>query len=223
MRGFLKLVNLAITTIVSALFLVTTSCKKEALYSADKPISDLNGNTYETVKIGTQVWMQENLRTTKLNDGTLITNLPFNQIWSGIKGPGYWGSGECTYYNGYCINTGNLCPTGWHIPTSDELNTLIIYLGGTNVAGDKMKKADTFNWPEPDKGATNLSGFSAVACGYRTSEGSGYVWLGQGSYAAFLSVGGTYSLTHGFAGVQYNSMSELFFNTGTGNVRCIKN
>jgi uncharacterized protein (TIGR02145 family) len=219
----MKIENFIIVVIVGALLLIITSCKKEALYSDDEPITDINGNIYKTVKIGTQVWMAENLRTTKLIDGTLITNLPFYQTWIGITVPGYWGSGGCTFYNGYSVNTGNLCPTGWHVPTHDELNTLFTYLGGPSVAGDKMKEIGTFNWPKPDAGANNKSGFSATPCGYRTSEGSGYVWLGQGSYTTFLGIGCNYSLTLGLAGIQYNSISELYYNTGTGNVRCIKN
>lgn len=209
--------------ILIIIILLAHSCKKEAaLYSEDEPVTDINGNIYKTVKIGTQVWMAENLRATKLNDETLITNLPFNEYWPESIGPGYWGSGGCTFYNGYSVNTGKLCPTGWHVPTSSELNTLFIYLGGTNVAGDKMKEVGTFNWPTTDKGATNESGFSGKACGYRTSEGIRYVWLGKGSTTSFSAIGGSYSLTNGFSGTKYDIKPENSSNTGTRNVRCIK-
>jgi uncharacterized protein (TIGR02145 family) len=212
-----------ISALIILIFLVHSCKKEEPLYSEDDPITDINGNKYKTVKIGTQVWMAENLGTTRLNDGTLITNLPFNETWSGITGPGYWSSRGCTFYNGYSVNTGKLCPIGWHVPTSNDLNTLFTYLGGSNVAGDKMKEVGMFNWPTPDKGATNESGFSGKPCGYRTSEGSGYVWLGQGSTTSFSAIGGSYSLTNGIAGIQYNVIPELYGNTGTNNVRCIKN
>jgi uncharacterized protein (TIGR02145 family) len=210
-------------SVLIILVLLANSCKKETLYLIDEPVTDINGNIYKTVKIGTQVWMAENLKTTKLNDGTLITNLPFNETWSGITWPGYWSSRGFTFYNGYSVNTGKLCPVGWHVPNSGELNTLFNYLGGPGVAGDKMKEVGAFNWPTPDKGATNKSGFSGKPSGYRTSEGSGYVWLGQGSTVSFKAIGGSYSLTNGIASVQYNIMPELEGNTGTMNVRCIKN
>jgi hypothetical protein len=69
----------------------------------------------------------------------------------------------------------------------------------------------------------NKSGFSAIPCGYRTPEGVGYVWLGQGSTTYFLAIGGHYYLIHGDATVYYYSLSDYYNNNGTGNVRCIKN
>jgi uncharacterized protein (TIGR02145 family) len=219
-----KIKYLTIIIIAGMILIIIKSCKKEAsIFSDDEPIADINGNSYKTVKIGTQVWMAENLRTTNLNEGTLITKLPFGETWSGITGPGYWGSGGCTFYNGYSINTSKLCPIGWHVPTSDDVFTLIKYLGGVNVAGNKMKKVGAFNWPKNDEGATNLSGFSAIACGYRLQEGSGYAWLGQGENTAFFSIGGFYSLGNGIESVHYESLLELYYNTGTHNVRCVKN
>jgi hypothetical protein len=96
---------------------VGTGYGNELTFNTLETITDIDSNVYNIVTFGTQVWMAENLRTTKLNDGTLITNLPFNETWSGITGPGYWSSRGCTFYNGYSANTGKLCPIGWHVPT----------------------------------------------------------------------------------------------------------
>jgi uncharacterized protein (TIGR02145 family) len=224
MKQSKKIEDFVIVIIVGTLLLIVNSCKQETLYSDSEPIKDITGHIYKTVKIGTQIWMAENLKTSRLNDGTIIANLPFNQSWSGITGPGYWGSGECMFYNGYSVNTGNLCPTGWHVPTQDDLNTLFTYLGGPSVAGGKMKDVNAFNWPDPDKVATYKSGFSAQACGYRIQEGPAqYLWDGQGSTTAFLAIGGYYRLTNGIAEIQYSAKSDLDYNTFTGNARCMKN
>ena len=72
-------------------------------------------------------------------------------------------------YNWYAVNTGKLCPTGWHVPNINELTTLIEYLGGENVAGGKLKETGTIHWRSPNTGATNSSGFTALPGGYRTS------------------------------------------------------
>lgn len=80
-------------------------------------------------------------------------------------------------YNGYVINASNFCPTGWHIPSSAECNTLITYLGGESVAGGKMKEAGTTHWISPNTGATNSSGFTSLPNGKRSGGFSlkGYV------------------------------------------------
>jgi uncharacterized protein (TIGR02145 family) len=147
-------------------------------------IADIDGNFYETVKIGTQIWMSENLKTTRLNDGTLIPNVTEGIAWHeeyGITTPAYcWYNNDAftykeTYgalYNWYAINTGNLCPTGWHVPLRDEWETLINYLGGDRVAGGKLKATGTIEggnglWQTPNTGATDEVCFKGLPGGYR--------------------------------------------------------
>ncbi len=146
-------------------------------------VADAEGNLYNTLKIGSQVWMTENLRTTKLNDNTSITELTDNDQWIGTSSPAYcWYNNDISYkptcgalYNWYAVNTGKLCPSGWHVPTNEEFNTLELELGmatdqldlwgwrGTDQ-GTKMKT--TSGWDEGGNG-TNSSGFSALPGGYR--------------------------------------------------------
>lgn len=139
-------------------------------------VSDIDGNLYKTIVIGTQVWMAENLRTTKYNNNADIPLVTGNQEWASLTTPAYsWynndeSANKSTYgalYNWYAINTGNLCPTGWHVPLSTEWTILINYLGGEASAGGKLKEAGLSHWATPNTGATNQSGFTALPAGVR--------------------------------------------------------
>lgn len=137
-------------------------------------VSDIDGNIYKTIEIGTQTWMAENLKTTKYNDGVPIPSVTNDTVWDYLKTPGYcWMYyKEDTYkdmygaiYNYYAVKTGNLCPVGWHVSTHAEWDTLANYLGGRAVAGGKMKETGTTHWKSPNTGATNISGFTALPGG----------------------------------------------------------
>jgi uncharacterized protein (TIGR02145 family) len=144
------------------------------LFSPAGILTDVDGNVYNTVKIGTQIWMAENLKTTKYSDGTTIPIVTANTLWSSLSTPYYcwYGLNEASYkasygalYNWYTVNKGNLCPTGWHVPSDTEWTTLITYLGGPSVAGGKLKETETNHWQSPNAEATNKSGFSALPGG----------------------------------------------------------
>jgi len=147
-------------------------------------ISDIDGNLYDIIKIGTQVWMAENLKTTKLNDNTSLPNITDNTEWASATLPGYsWYDNNESYskplygalYNWYAASDSKLCPAGWHVPTDAEFQALEITLGlsATDAAltswrgtdqGTKMK--NTTGWSSGQNG-TNTSGFSALPGGYR--------------------------------------------------------
>ena len=149
----------------------TNSCKK-----ADETrtsLTDIDGNDYKTVTIGTQVWMVENLKTTKYNDGTAIPNITDNTSWAALTTGAYCDnintpSISTTYgrlYNWYAVdnNAGtkvasnggkNVCPTGWHVPSDAEWTTLTTYLGGESVAGGKLKETGTTHWQSPNTGVS---------------------------------------------------------------------
>jgi len=145
---------------------------------------DQDGNFFSTVTIGTQVWMAENLKTTKYNEGIDIPHglsaspTYTNSEWAGLGTGAYCDydntpSNSTTYgrlYNWYAVNTGKLCPTGWHVPSDAEWTTLIDYLGGQNLAGYKLKETGTTHWATPNTGATNETGFTALPGGYRSSS-----------------------------------------------------
>jgi uncharacterized protein (TIGR02145 family) len=143
-------------------------------------VSDYDGNVYNVVKIGTQYWFQENLKTTHYNDGTLIPLVTSNASWLGASSAAmcWWVnniSNKDIYggmYNWHVSSDPiyNPCPTGWHVPTESEFNLLIEYLGGTAVAGGKMKEIGSDYWNSPNV-ADNSSGFSARGAGYRASDG----------------------------------------------------
>jgi uncharacterized protein (TIGR02145 family) len=141
-------------------------------------VTDIDGNVYNTVKIGTQTWMTENLKTTRYNDGTSIPLVTTNSIWANGETPMmcYYDNDitfKATYgalYNWHAVNTKKLCPKGWHVPTDTEWETLIDFLGGEEVAGSKLKAIT--DW-ESCKNNTNKVGFSALPSGYRSSYSYG--------------------------------------------------
>jgi len=146
----------------------------------DLIVTDIDGNVYHTVTIGTQVWMVENLKTTKYNDGTAIPLVTDNTAWGNLTTPGYcWYNNDlATYgvtygalYNWYTVNTGKLAPNGWHVATDAEWTTLTTFLGGESVAGGKLKETGTTHWSNPNTGATNETVFTALPGGYRNSYG----------------------------------------------------
>ena len=151
-------------------------------------IVDVDGNKYKTVVIGDQIWMAENLRTTRFNNATPITLVEDLSYWPALNTPTYYYNLDDSahllygaYYNGYAVNTGMLCPSGWHVPSEDEWKALDAFLGGKEIAGGKLKETDTLHWKAPNMGATNETGFTALPGGtvYQEiiNEGKfGYWW-----------------------------------------------
>jgi uncharacterized protein (TIGR02145 family) len=174
-------------------------------------VTDVDGNIYNTVAIGTQCWTKENLRVTMYNDGTLIplgdlgsTVFPVgtSTIWQNLTTGAYsiydnessTGTNATNYgflYNWYAakgVSTNgsttykNICPSGWHVPTDGELGALVTQLGGFIVAGGKMKSMGTTLWNSPNTGADNSSGFSALPGGTRFSFGSYFGVMNEATF-----------------------------------------
>lgn len=196
--------------------------------------TDIDGNVYNAVVIGNQVWMAENLKVTKYRDGTAIpTGFPdydwYNLLTGAYEIYNNNSSNEAdTYgnlYNWLAVNDSrNIAPEGWHIPTDDEWTILTTYLGGENVAGAKLKETDTTHWRSPNTGATNESGFTALPGGARRLGMADYALMGTYGYfwSSTLRNSGT-SAWHRF--VSYRS-SEIF-REGTGktqgySIRCVR-
>jgi uncharacterized protein (TIGR02145 family) len=150
------------------------------------PINDIDGNYYNTVVIGTQTITVDDLKTTRLNDGTSITQVTDNTAWTTTTAPAYcWYNNDqnnkYTYgalYNFSTVSTNKLCPTGWHVPSNTEWTTLTNYLGGAGVAGGKLKEAGTAHWSSPNTGATNISLFNALPAGMRSEDNGSFNALG---------------------------------------------
>jgi uncharacterized protein (TIGR02145 family) len=193
-------------------------------------ITDIDGNKYNTVKIGTQTWMSENLKTSKYRNGESISYVSDGTTWGGLTSGAYcWQNNDIatkdTYgalYNWYCaIDSRDICPTGWHLPTDTELTTLTDYLGGATVAGGKMKEVGTTHWLTPNTGATNESGFTALPSGYKDS--SGYQPLGNnGSFWSSTSYSTDLAWVRSLGFLwDYCKIDQLNKKTGLS-VRCLK-
>ena len=153
----------------------------ESLVGVEKPVTDFDGNTYLTIRIGTQVWMTENLKVTHYLNGDPLPGVSDNTTWGNLTTGAY-----CDYnnspnysiiygrlYNWYSVvDIRNLCPTGWHIPSYPEWTTLFTYLGGGIVADGALRETGTTHWASPNSNATNESGFTALPGGARDEDGT---------------------------------------------------
>jgi uncharacterized protein (TIGR02145 family) len=157
-------------------------------------VVDIDGNSYKTIGIGDQEWMAQNLATTHYNDGSAIPLETNNANWADLTTPAYgWykelnGSTKSeykdiygAYYNWYAVETGKLCPSGWHVPSDEEWKQLEMYLGSSNQGG-KLKETGTIHWKNPNMGATNEFGFTAMPAGFRYSVNGYYHPLGEMSF-----------------------------------------
>jgi len=209
--------------------------------TSNKPeiVSDIDGNTYSTVKIGNQLWMGENLKVTHFRNGEAIPQITDNVLWCSAENAAY-----CYYnndsanrnrygalYNLYVVNDSrNIAPEGWHIPSFAEIEELMAFLGGELVAGGKLKKSGSDEWLYPNILATNKSGFTALPGGYRftnsasaentggtfhTLGSNGYWWTSTQSFELY-----TWSarLHFGFANVDREMRNKTF----GFSIRCIK-
>jgi uncharacterized protein (TIGR02145 family) len=144
-------------------------------------VSDADGNIYQTIKIGNQCWMKENLKTTKYHDGLNIPIVTDN-VWRTLYNPAYcWYNNDITnksdygaLYNWAVVSTGKLAPKGWHVPTDADWTKLVDYLGGDSIAGSKLKEAGTSHWFSPNSASTNESGFTALPGGIRSCQTVNY-------------------------------------------------
>jgi uncharacterized protein (TIGR02145 family) len=196
-------------------------------------ISDLDGNFYGVLYIGTQVWMASNLKVTKYSNGDPISAGLSNSAWIATNTGAYSIynddlSNNSTYgklYNWFAVNDSrNICPTGWHIPTLGEWNTLIGHLGSNSTAGGQLKSTGTTLWMTPNTGATNSSNFSARPGGIRSDVAGNYSLLGLQSDFWTATQGGT-STTGVYFKLVYNnaSISNLDLDKNAGlSCRCIQ-
>jgi uncharacterized protein (TIGR02145 family) len=156
-------------------------------------VTDIDGNVYQTIKIGDQWWMAENLKVTHYRNGDAIPNVTDNSEWAGLSTGAYCAYNKdngniSTYgllYNWYSVDASrNIAPAGWHVPTDIEWQTLVDYLGGSSVAGGKLKETGTSHWNSPNTGATNESGFTALPGGYRNYSGAFHSMFNYASFWA---------------------------------------
>ena len=216
--------------VYASLFFLTIGCKKE---SFQPTVTDVDGNVYKIVTIGTQTWMAENLKTTKYRNGDPINYVTDGKAWSSLTEGAYCycNNDEATnkkdygaLYNWHAVNDiRNLAPEGWHIPTDAEWEILTTYLGGLDNAGGKLKEKGILHWVSPNTNATNENGFTALPGGSRAGSASLFYDFGH--------IGSWWSSTDsGALGVWNRSMSFYYSGVFRGayskqngfSVRCVK-
>jgi uncharacterized protein (TIGR02145 family) len=147
-------------------------------------VSDIDGNSYATIPIGTQVWMAENLKVVHYRNGDAIPNVTDANAWNNLSTGAYcWYNNNLTnkniyggLYNWYSItDSRGIAPPGWHVPTQIEWQTLVNFLGNDTQAGGQMKEAGTAHWLSPNTGATNESGFTALPGGSQSFTDLHYI------------------------------------------------
>lgn len=195
-------------------------------------VSDIDGNTYSVVTIGSQCWMGENLKTTRFRDGSAIPQVTDNQEWKDQLTPAFCyynndNSFDDTYgklYNWYAIaDSRGICPDGWRVPTDADFATLTKYLGSADdVAGGRLKEEGTTHWEEPNELASNSSGFTALPGGMRFQEGpfdhlgkNGLFWSAS---SESVSLGFYLTLTYNSAA----SYRTYIYKRSGFSCRCIK-
>ena len=196
-------------------------------------ISDVDGNTYKTVYIGTQQWMAEYLKTAKYNDCTAIPYVTdirqwmfnFEEAWCMDYLHAAENDKYGKLYNWFAVSSTtngnkNVCPTGWHVPTDAEWTVLTDYLGGASVAGGKMKEVGTTSWNIPNTESTNTSLFTGLPGGYRDDIGY-YSLIGRLGYWWSSS---EYSTTSAwYRDLNYYDLSAYYnFKLYGFSVRCLR-
>jgi uncharacterized protein (TIGR02145 family) len=216
----------------------TNSCKKDN----DDTVTDIDGNVYRTIAIGGNIWMAENLRTTKFRDGSAIPLVTDATQWTGLSSSAFcWPENSITnknplggLYNGYAVNDPKgLCPTGWHVSTDGEWQELEISVGlpqaEASVDGDRGENENTggvlkatTSWDAPNAGADNSSGFTALGTGYRRPPGE-FEWFKQwtGYYTSTISNPG--NLWMRYLGYDVKAIARLERDLQYGySIRCVK-
>ena len=166
-----------------------------------EPVLDYDNNSYKTIKIGSQIWMAENLRVAHYQDGSPITNITDSTSWADTEeGAWCWYENDISYettygklYNFHAVDTAiGLCPAGWHVPTLADIQDLFDFLNFItiefpNTAGGQMKEQGFVHWNGPNYAATNASGFTGLPGGVRTIYSNfqnlgdyGWWWLSTG-------------------------------------------
>ena len=184
--------NDGVVNILDVIFDLNVIMETPGTPCAGLPTVLYEGQTYNTVQIGDQSWMRENL-----NVGSMIFSVGAGELQTnnGVIEKYCYGNStdNCVIYGGlyewnesmqYLTIEGaqGICPVDWHIPTDEEFTALVNYLAGSGTAGGKMKEAGFAHWTSPNTGATNESGFTALPGGFRNYFNGSFDHLGSNGY-----------------------------------------
>ena len=179
---------------MAAFLLLAAGCTKSedsTNNSTTGDVTDVDGNNYHSVTIGSQVWLSENLKTTKYRDGSPISLVSSESEWSKLTTSAYCNfnndvNNVAVYgrlYNFFAVaDSRGIAPSGWHVATDADWTTLSNFLGGEVLAGGKMKETGTSHWQSVNTGATNETGFTALPGGMRHSSDGSFGQLGGYGY-----------------------------------------
>lgn len=223
--------------IVGAFLIHTEGCKKKEVENPTPPatVTDIDGNIYHYATIGSQVWMLENLKTTKYRDGSPIPNVMADSIWSYLTTGAYSDyannpSNSSVYgrlYNGYAVfDSRNIAPDGWHVATDADWTTLINYLNGDSIAGGKLKETGTTHWQSPNSGATDEYGFAALPGGFRNTSFAAFEMCGKRAVWWTTTMSPNFPIQVWYRSVDYDEInvvhSDFAFKTDGLSVRCVR-
>ena len=209
------------------------------------PCTDGDGNNYPVVQIGTakgtidkldqagekgsQIWMAENLKTTKYKDFTVIPYVTVTETWAGLITPAYcWYENDIgnknvygALYNWYTVTTGKLCPEGWHMPNDEEWKVLTDFLGGTSTAGVKLKETGIIHWTSPNNWATNETGFTALPGGRRLNFGFDHLH-NLGTMWSSTEIAATRASYRTMSYINSSTDRNDYYKSGGFSVRCLR-
>lgn len=223
-----SIINICPLVILGLFFILLNSCDKNDKIEDSNTVTDIDGNVYRTVTIGTQVWMVENLKVTRFRNGNAIPLVTENKSWSNLTTPGYcwyendqntYGHAYGALYNWYTANTDNLCPNGWHVPSDEEWKIMegtvdSLYGVGNPIWDDtgyrgydvctRLKAANGWN---SNGNGTDIFGFSALPAGYRYDG----VFLDESRFSFWWSSTETSSTRAWSLGVGFNDTMNFHY------------
>jgi uncharacterized protein (TIGR02145 family) len=195
-------------------------------------VTDIEGNIYKTIGIGSQIWMAENLKTRLFNDNSPIPVVLNDSIWSKLQSPGCcWYNNDSlsykevygTLYNFYAVESGLLCPTGWHVPDASDWSTLESCLGGPEIAGGKLKDYYKSYWEEPNPCLLNNYQFYALPGGERLNYTGKFSQISETGFWWTRTLKKDFNAYARTMSHSNKSLGTLLIDTRTGfSVRCIK-
>jgi len=224
---------------IFAVSIIFVNCKKKSddttppVVPNDSTVKDFDGNIYHKVKLGTQVWLAENLKATHYRNGDPVAHTKDMPLRPNFDSTGAFyiynndpaiAAVYGLLYNWFAISdTRHITPVGWHIATDAEWTALEVYLGGSDVAGGKLKEKGTAHWVSPNIGATNETGFGALPSGNWDSYSGNFTSLGQDACFWSSTKSGTYYAYARAINTNYSRITRGEVYRGVGySLRCVQ-
>jgi len=225
----MNIISFMLVAILSCCCVFSISYKKDdpLIIEEALPVTDYDGNEYRTVRIGNQIWMAENLKTTHYSDGTPVQNYIYNNEETNVSKYGRLYRWAAAMRNAASSNSNpsgiqGVSPDGWHVPSSAEWIELINNLGGSTVAGGKLKSIGTTDWLEPNTSATNGSLLNVLPAGFYRVDGA-FMKLNEWSVLISSTTTGIGISVRMLKNNSQGIISEIFHPLDAVSVRCVKN